>query len=73
MLLAPTLDWCCCTAGVVPNQQLLQLLQQGGEPMAADELQRVLQTLTGAETPESATPALMDAQTFTREILGFAG
>lgn len=60
-------------AGVLPSQRLLELLQQGGEAMRADELQRVLQVLTGADKMAQAVPDLVDARTFTAEVLGLEG
>lgn len=60
-------------AGVLPSQHLLELLQEGGEPMSAEELQQALQTLTGVDSMEAAMPALVDAHTFVTEVLGFEG
>lgn len=59
-------------AGVLSSSQLLDMLQTGGEPMAAEELQQVLAALTGCDNPEEALPEFVDAGTFMTEVLGFA-
>jgi len=40
--------------------------------MSSEELQQVLQALTGASSPEDALPEYVDAGTFMTEVLGFA-
>jgi hypothetical protein len=59
-------------AGVLSSAQLLEMLQTGGEPMGAEELQQVLAALTGCDNPEAALPEWLDAGTFMTEVLGFA-
>lgn len=60
-------------AGVLPARRLLELLQQSGEAMSAEELQQALQVLTGEERAEDAMPEYVDARMFTVEVLGFEG
>jgi hypothetical protein len=60
-------------AGVLDLHQLLELLQMGGEPMSAEELQQVLHVLTGTDDPLAVLPDCIDARTFQTEILGFEG
>ncbi|KAF8067275.1 CFAP251 [Scenedesmus sp. PABB004] len=57
--------------GALPARRLLELLQQGGDAMGAEELQRALRVLTGAEHVEAALPELVDARTFASAVLGF--
>lgn len=64
---------CPLSAGVLDVHQLLELLQTGGEPMSGEELQQVLQVLTGSGDPLEALPDCIDAHTFQTEILGFEG
>lgn len=59
-------------AGVLSSAQLLEMLQTGGEPMSAEELQQVLAALTGCGNPEAALPEWLGAGTFMTEVLGFA-
>lgn len=59
-------------AGALSASQLLELLQTGGEPMTYDELQQVLQALTGVDSPEEALPDYITAETFMNDLLGFA-
>eukprot|EP00775_Hariotina_reticulata_P011389 gene11389-11537_t len=53
------------------TEQLLDLLQQGGEAMSPAEMQHVFQVLTGAGKPTDALPDAVDAGWFMSEVLGF--
>jgi hypothetical protein len=57
---------------VLDGATLLELLQSGGEPMPGDELQAVLQVLTGSDSALQALPARVDAHSFMTEVLGYA-
>lgn len=52
------------TGGVLDAQQLVELLQSGGEPMPRDELAQVLAALTGSASPAEALPPAVDAAAF---------
>lgn len=62
-------------SGVLSTPQLLHMLQTGGEAMSADELQQVVQVLTGAPEgcgAEEALPEYIRAEGFMTDLLGFA-
>jgi hypothetical protein len=58
--------------GAVDGRALLEALQSGGEHMGDEELRRVMQVLTGAESPEEALRGVVTPGAFASALLGFA-
>lgn len=57
--------------GKLTRDQLLNLLQQIGEPLGVEELTAALATLTGVSKLAKTMPNLVDAAAFSSDVLGF--